>query len=254
MIDKKRFEVALNRNEFNNASEKYVYIPLGGFFTRILLHTRITPNQLTVFWGVLMFVSAFGFMFGDHWLNVLCGVCWVIAYALDSADGPLARYTNLKSGRGDYIDGINHRLTFPLLMFCIGYYAYMHGRTEVFGFSFDPVYYLIAGVLAGTCMVLIIDCGNIYNRIMPEEAMATNDGTVGLEGEYVKHKSLFKKVIPYSPLPFTNMLLLIPFFALFGFLDVFIVFYGIIYFAGALFRASILCKKIPGPDMSKRFR
>ncbi len=254
MIYKQRLEESLNHDESNNASENYLYIPLGALFTRLLVHTRVTPNQLTMFWGILMFVSAFGFLFGNYMLNIICGICWVIAYALDCADGSLARYTNLKSGCGDYLDGINHRLTYPLLMFCIGYSAYAWGRTEVFGIHINPVIYLVAGAVAGTCMVLIIDCGNIYNRIMPEKEIVTNSGTTGMEGESVRHKSFFKKAVPFSPLPFTNMLFLIPFFALFRLLDVFIIFYGLVYFAGAMYRAHLLYKLIPGPDMSGRFR
>ncbi len=253
-VDKKRLEEALNHDKSNNASENYFYIPLGSLFVRLLVHTRVTPNQLTIFWGCLMFFSSLCFWTDDRWINVLGGIGWVISYALDCADGSLARYTNLKSGRGDYLDGFNHRLTYPLLMFSLGYWAYMWGMDSIFGFDFDPAVYLFLGCIAGACMVLIIDVGNIYNRIMPDNQLVTNAGTTGMEGEYVKHKSFYKKVVPFSPFPFTNMLFLIPFFALFGYLDVFIVFYAFVYAGGLFYRAHLLYKKIPGPDMSGRFR
>ena len=144
-------------SDYEYGSSKYIYTPLSRAFTRILLKTPATPNQITIFWGLLMILCSIAFAFGDVILGVLGGIGWVISYALDYTDGDIARYKDMKSKRGPFQDLVNHRATYPLLMFCIGYGAYSVGRTEFFGLSFEPIWYIILGFLAGIAMVMIME-------------------------------------------------------------------------------------------------
>lgn len=243
--DKQRLWDSLDHSPSINFCDRYVYNPIAYALLLVLVRTRVTPNQITYFWGALMLVCSIGFLFNDCLLNILCGIGWVVAYALDCADGPLARYTGIKSARGDYQDGINHRSTFPLMMFFIGYGAFVGGRAELFGFDIDPMYYLFLGFLAGISMVVIIDAGSVHDRVNPIEGFTANGGSLGIEGEKMKNRSLLKAAMMLNPLAFTNMMVLIPVFAAIDCLDIFIIIYGIAYPVGAFVRYISLLRKIP---------
>lgn len=237
-------------SDYEYGSSKYIYTPLSRAFTRILLKTPATPNQITIFWGLLMILCSIAFAFGDVILGVLGGIGWVISYALDYTDGDIARYKDMKSKRGPFQDLVNHRATYPLLMFCIGYGAYSVGRTEFFGLSFEPIWYIILGFLAGIAMVMIMDLGDAYNKVYPEGSIDSDRGSAAVEGGNFKNRRLFKMVMNFNPLVFTNMMLLTPVFALIGLTDVFIIFYGIFYPIAAFFRYIMLYRKLPGVSKS----
>ncbi len=245
-IDWRRYIECLDHSNLN-ASERYVYNPLAVPLGGLCLKIGATPNAITAFWGLLMFLASVGFYFGDYVLSILCGIAWVIAYALDCTDGPVARYTGLKSPRGDYLDGVNHRVTYPMLMFFIGYSVFASGGRPIFGYEFDPIAYLILGTAAGIAMVLIIDLTNIYNRLMPDAAIDGNDGSLGVEGKRFAGRKGIAALFMLNPAAFTNMIVLIPIFAALDRLDLFIIFYGIVYPAGALSRYVMYLKKLPKP-------
>ena len=55
-----------------------------------------------------------------------------------------------------------------------------------------------------------------------------------------------------NPLTFTNMMLLIPVFAAIGYLEVFIIFYGVFYPVAAVFRYVTLYRMVPGVNEADR--
>ena len=250
VIDQEKLRSCHKTSEYENASSKYIFTPISYALTWILVRTPATPNQITIFWGLLMIVASIVFMFDNYYLNILGGVGWVIAYALDYCDGDIARYKNLKSKRGMYQDLVNHRATYPLLMFCIGFGQFIGGRTGFLGICIDPHAYLILGFLAGICMVLIMDLGDIYNRSYPEKAIDSDEGSAAVEGGNVSNKKLFRLIMNINPLTFTNMKILIPIFAIVNLMDLFILFYGIFYPIATFFRYITLYRRIPGVQKS----
>ena len=193
----------------------------------------------------MIFSSAL-LMFGDRWLSVIGGLGWVIAYALDYTDGDIARYKDMRSKRGGFQDRVNHRTTYPLLMFGVGFGAWISGRTEILGIPIDPAAYLILGFIAGLGMIMIIDLGANYNSCCPEAALDRDEGTAAVEGKKFKNQRLFRVIMNFNPLVFTNMLILLPIFALIGYLDVFIIFYGVFYPIAAFGRYVMLYRMAPG--------
>jgi len=71
--------------------------------TRILWHTKITPNQVTVFRVLLIIVSFYLFMFFDR-RYIFGFFIFQFAEMLDSTDGDIARYKNLKSKIGVWLE------------------------------------------------------------------------------------------------------------------------------------------------------
>lgn len=242
--DKKLISVR-KTSQYEYGASKYIYTPLSRMFTRILIKTPATPNQITIFWGLLMILSSIAFLFGDWLLSVLGGIGWVVSYALDYTDGDVARYKNMKSRRGPFQDLINHRTTYPLLMFCIGYGMYATGRAEFFGIQIEPTWYIFLGFLAGLGMILIMDLGDAYNKVYPEGAIDSDRGSAAVEGKNIKHHYV-KVLMGFNPLLFTNMMILLPIFGFINLMEIFIVFYGIGYPIAAFGRYAVLYRKLPG--------
>lgn len=245
-IDRERLFGVRKTSEYENASSKYVFTPISKAFSLLLVRTPITPNQLTISWGLLMIVGSILFFFGKYYLNIIGAVCWVVAYVLDYVDGDIARYKNMKSSRGAFQDLVNHRATYPLMMFGIGFGAWITGRTELFGVEFDPAAYLIMGFLGGLGMLLIMDLGDVYNRTNPTNTLESDEGSAAVEGSGFKNQRLFKMMMNLNPLVFTNMKLLCVVFAILNIMDLFIIFYGLLYPVAAFARYVILYKRCPG--------
>ena len=234
-IDKQRLKECYSYSA-DNFTSQHIFVPIGNFFAKIFIRTPITPNQLTAGWGLLLILCSVAMAFGNYWVCILAGIGWVIGYSLDYTDGTIARYKNLRSKKGPFIDMVNHRISYFLLFFCAGLGAWNFGRTEYFGLYFNPDIYLVLGGLAGICMVLIMDFGAVFRDACGLEEIHDGDGAVNVEGRYVKNKNLFNRINDFNPLVFTNMMFLIPIFAILGLMDVFVIFYGIFYPLATIFR------------------
>ncbi len=70
---------------------------------RFLFKTNITPNQITIFRNVLVLISFYLFLRLDYWY-ILGFVLFQFYELLDSVDGDLARYKNLKSKLGVWLE------------------------------------------------------------------------------------------------------------------------------------------------------
>lgn len=89
-----------------------------------LLYTSITPNQITVLWIILGSLSCLFFIAGDYTLSIVGALLLNFAWVLDAVDGTIARYKNIKSENGNYLESIGHIFIDSLLMFCISLGAY----------------------------------------------------------------------------------------------------------------------------------
>ncbi len=192
-----------------------------------------------------MIAASIAFIFNNYVISIIAGICWVLAYSMDGADGTIARYKNIKSYRGKYYDLINHRTTYPLLMFCIGLGMWRYGRTEFFGITIDPMIYIITGFLAGAGMWMIMDLRECHDSAYPYDSTDKDDyDTQCIEGKNVSRKT-FLIVMSLNPLSFVNMMFLLPIFAALKALDIFILFYGFTYPVFAFIRYIILARDIP---------
>ncbi len=229
-FDKVRFEGSLGNSD-TYVTGRYFFTNIGKIFARLLLPTPITPNQLTWFWGGLMVVSALLYATGDYILGIIGGAVWIVAYGLDYSDGIIARYKDLKSARGKFLDMVIHRLTYPLLMFCIGYGVYR--SPDLFSSYFDCIpatLYIILGVAAGISMNLFMDAAPLYEKYkVGDKTFEDNRGSSGVEGKVFKNQKIFEFLMNFNPLVFTNMMLMLLVFAIFDAMSLFIVIYGLGY-------------------------
>lgn len=243
-IDNEKFRECFNP-EGDNFVGTYIFQPLGRFFARIFLHTPLTPNQITVFWGLLMAVSAFLLATGNYYLCIAGGILWVLSYSMDFSDGIVARYKNIRSSSGDFLDFMVHRYTYPLLMTCIGWGVFISGGTEFIKFDwFRNEYYILFGVLAGVSINIFMSIIPLYNNISKTETHLDKNGARAVEANFFKNQKMFDLLMSINPLVFTNMMVLIPICACLNILWLFIIFYAIGYFVVATVRAVTVFKKI----------
>jgi CDP-alcohol phosphatidyltransferase-like enzyme len=81
------------------------------YVTLLLSHTSVTPNQLT-FSSILIGITA-GLLWtvGSHLCFIIGGILFQVMYLLDCVDGELARYKNMSSPKGAYVDFVGHYFT-----------------------------------------------------------------------------------------------------------------------------------------------
>ena len=116
------------------------------YFTWAFLHTSITPNQVTFLYLIVGLLTALAYSCYGPVSFIVGYVLWHLYVILDVVDGEIARYRQMMSTRGAYLDYVTHYTVYPLLMFCIGYAFYR---------QFDQPVYLIGAF--GTAYGRVLD-------------------------------------------------------------------------------------------------
>lgn len=83
--------------------------------TALLVKTSITPNQITIVWGIISALNSYvvySVMIGEYlWLPAI-PLVYVLTYVLDCVDGEVARVRQIENPvGGKLLDGICHRVT-----------------------------------------------------------------------------------------------------------------------------------------------
>ena len=81
------------------------------YVTLLLSRTPVTPNQLTLLSIILGVVAGLCWSLGSHLFFITGGILFQLMYLFDCVDGELARYKNMSSPKGAYLDFIGHYFT-----------------------------------------------------------------------------------------------------------------------------------------------
>jgi phosphatidylglycerophosphate synthase len=84
-------------------------------FVRLLSHTSITPNEVTLVGVVVSVLSAVAFARGTYIQSVLGALIFFVAGLFDEIDGMLARVKFMESPRGTWLEGFADGLSYLLL-------------------------------------------------------------------------------------------------------------------------------------------
>ena len=99
--------------------------PLSGrasiYLTWLLLHTSITPNQVTLLSLIFGLLSAVSYFSYGALPFIIGFILFQFHVILDVVDGEIARYRKISSVGGAYLDYVSHYIVYPLIMFGIGY-------------------------------------------------------------------------------------------------------------------------------------
>ncbi len=113
--------------------------------SRRLLHTEITPNQVSIFSLLMGLASALLFLPDNKGLHVSGGLLLLFSSIVDGCDGELARLRYQESRVGSWLDFLGDNLVHMAVFLCIGFGLYQRGEGTV---------YLLLGIAAAvsTCL------------------------------------------------------------------------------------------------------
>ena len=220
---------------------RHVFGYLGYQLAYLFLKTRITPNQITWIWGAMMTLSSLLLIFNCWYLNIITGICWIIAYSMDYADGAVARLKNHLSRRGAFLDFINHTVSYFALFTCAGIGVWHTGGCPYWDFIPD-VCYIFLGAIAGLGIDIIMLMPTLARRANPDDTIGSSNDIEARNFGGMKKFIIFMTI---NPLTFTNMMFLIVFFAIFDQMWLFVLAYGLGSFAASIARFATLYRRIP---------
>jgi phosphatidylglycerophosphate synthase len=149
--------------------KRHIYRPLGLWFTKLLLPTGIHPNYLTYFMIILAICAAALFVVAQTWSYFLAIIFVFLFQILDCTDGQIARYRNICTKRGWFIDLVHEAIAFPLILFGIGLGVfYKHWN----------LIYLYAGSLAAIFWLMADYTRHSFERILFESGKHPDHITV----------------------------------------------------------------------------
>lgn len=87
---------------------RWINRPLGRLFASVAYVCRLTPNQVTVLSALSSFsgLAALALISPRWWLGIAVGFLLILGYALDAADGQLARLRGGGSVAGEWLDHV----------------------------------------------------------------------------------------------------------------------------------------------------
>ena len=130
--------------ELNQICQKPRYKEVGNWMVRhilrdaalpvtwLLLHTRVSANQVTLASIIVGLVGISLFAAQPHGLFFLGACLLQVWYLLDHVDGQLARYHKTNSLTGRFFDYMMHHLIHGVLFFSLGFYVYRITGHSVF--------------------------------------------------------------------------------------------------------------------------
>ncbi len=122
MVSIEELKVKAKKNTWSKVN--YMWHILGLYVAKPLLKTNITPNQITILWILLEFISAF-LMLGTYTQRVIGIIIFnFLVTLLDFTDGNIARAKNIKSFTGIYLEYLGLFFGMPLLFLALGFKVY----------------------------------------------------------------------------------------------------------------------------------
>ena len=93
--------------------------------------TFITPNRLTLLSFMLTMVTATLIVIGSTENLIWAGTILQIAYIIDCMDGQLARYRQVTSKMGSFLDKLSDHIKFPMVLLALALEAHYHDAVSI---------------------------------------------------------------------------------------------------------------------------
>jgi phosphatidylglycerophosphate synthase len=129
--------------------DKYFNRPLGHVLSKQLVHTSVSPNEVSVAASLLGLLSAWLFAGGTHDAAVWGAIALQLSAILDAVDGDLARVMFKESVLGKWLDIVGDQVVHGAVFVAIGVGVYRAG-------SAAPVLPLAASAGVGVVISLIV--------------------------------------------------------------------------------------------------
>jgi phosphatidylglycerophosphate synthase len=147
--------------------------------TKLLLHTPVTPNQVTVTGIIGGFIGVVLISSPKLWVHLLGYFLVFFYYMTDYSDGQIARYKKMTSITGRYLDYIGHIVVYPLMFLSLGVYLFNQSGNLI-------------NLLIGTTTALFILSSYIMNKLY---ILITGVKKGHLEKEREGKKVNFKRIL-----------------------------------------------------------
>ncbi len=131
---------------------RYIYRPLSKPVTLLLLHTPITPNQVTIFVGILGLIGCYLTALPGQAMLIWGALLVFVAGIIDGCDGEIARLKLQSSPIGAWLDTIVDEVTSVIYFIAIGYHTY----------ALHPESWIAASIAIGTVCYLSSIYGIYY--------------------------------------------------------------------------------------------
>ena len=123
-----------------------IYRPLAESIVKVLVKTRVTPNQITTLGIFISIIAGFLFALGE-WKYLIAGaVLTQVVLISDMVDGKVARYKKFGTAFGEWYDGIANKI--------FKYILFLGATIGAYRVSGEPLM-LIVGAVATFNMTMI---------------------------------------------------------------------------------------------------
>ncbi len=123
------------------------------FFSKRLVRTKITPNQITLFGMSIGITGAILLSFPSYWLQLIGAFLFLFCVIIDGMDGEVARLKLKESRFGHYLDIITDNIVHVCIFVGIGYGLYRKTGNELYK---DLIFILLIGF--GLCAISVYQC------------------------------------------------------------------------------------------------
>ncbi|MGY1751785.1 CDP-alcohol phosphatidyltransferase family protein [Blastococcus sp. SYSU D01042] len=134
---------------------RFVNRPLGRLLAAVAFHRGMTPDGVTACSAVLTFSALAAVALAPHtgWVGVLVALGLVLGYALDSADGQLARLRGGGSPAGEWLDHMVDAAKIACLHLAVAIGLHRQGDLDA-AWLLIPLGYLVVDVVYFSAMLL----------------------------------------------------------------------------------------------------
>lgn len=104
-------------------------------FVSLIQYSKITPNQLTIASAIITLLASFAIFIEGKSYYIWAAIMIHVGYIMDCADGQLARYKNIFSPFGPWLDSITDRIKEASMIFAMTYrYSFENNTAYMWGF------------------------------------------------------------------------------------------------------------------------
>jgi phosphatidylglycerophosphate synthase len=143
--------------------DKHFNRPVGRGLSKILVHTSVSPNQVSIFATLLGLGSAWLFAQGDYWTALWGAVLLQVSAIVDCVDGDLARVLFKESPFGKWLDIVGDQVVHLSVFVSIGIGLY---RAD----SEGPVLFLAISAAIGVVLSFVVIA---RGQLLPESQRNT---------------------------------------------------------------------------------
>ena len=130
--------------------------PAGRPLSRLLIHTPITPNQISIAATLLGVMAAVGFAAGTHPMGIVAAILLQLSAILDCVDGDVARVVFKESALGKWLDIVGDQIVHIGVFVGIGIGLWRAGND-------GPVLMLAASAGAGVVISFAVVARGLLN-------------------------------------------------------------------------------------------